>query len=151
MRCSTSTVGWADVGPVLDAGAAWFERSSRVGVVRACFSAASYVDFGGDLLAVCQAWVPSGPLHLRLASPPPWLPGCASTSTVDPGRRWAPAVLDAGRLVAWRDLSANVLAGVRSPFDDPLTSDVVARLDDGDLAGVARRIGGRGPGLDAHR
>ncbi len=132
---------------VADAGAAWFERSTEVGVVRACFSTVSYVDFGGDLLAVGDPSIPSGPVHLRVTRLPPFVAGQEVEVAVTAERRWRPPAVDPCGLAAQRDLISAMLHPAASPFDPVLTADVRSLLEAGDLGGVARLIGGRGPGL----
>jgi hypothetical protein len=157
----------------LDAGDGWFELPSpATGVLRAVFGRAAYVDFGDRLLAVGDAGVPSGPLHLRvrrlpmlvhgervtLAESVAELCGIRYTSaahswgwegviTLDGAARWRPAPVDAGGLARHAGLARAVLGGLRPALAGPILERVRGLVAAGDLVGAAHLLGGRGPGL----
>lgn len=103
------------------------------GRVVAVYSRAAYLQFPGGLLAVTSARAPAGPLHLRY----PALPAL---------RLGAPVWTDGFRLTGpgWAvALDAPTWVGELSPPLPP----AIAVPDLAELAGLAARLGGRGPGL----
>jgi Protein of unknown function (DUF2877) len=146
----------------LDAGAAWFSGDADVSRGKVCgvFGRACYLRFGDRLLALCRADVASGPLHLRIPALPALTVGDAVVSApgrlrvpsvtihIPPDRRWAPDPVTIGDLlgkarsraeVRWSGPSHTGLDGIVEP-----ARELLAR---GDLVGLARLVGGRGPGL----
>lgn len=101
------------------------------GRVVAVYSRAAYLQFPSGLLAVTSARAPAGPLHLRYPAllalrpgAPVWTDGFRLT-----GPGWAVA------------LDAPTWVGELSP------PPAIAAPDLAGLAGLAARLGGRGPGL----
>jgi hypothetical protein len=135
---------------VVDAGAAWFEPapSATSGTVCGVFRRAVYVRFGSRLLAICQADVASGPLHLRLSALPAValggrvvfeggrLEAGSVTVEVAPDHRWDPA-----------PVAAEALRHLARGAPDPDLGKFLPLVARRDLAGLARLVGGRGPGL----
>jgi hypothetical protein len=132
---------------VLDAGEAWFERPTPVGVVRARFARAAYVDFGGELLAVGDGALPPGPIHLRLRRLPSLTVGQRFRVVIDSRHCWRPTAIDPHGLVRHRDMARATLGRIPSPFGGGLTRRVQAMVDAGAVVELAGLIGGRGPGL----
>lgn len=123
----------------LDVGAGVREAADRpaAGSVVATFRAACYLRFPAGLLALTTAAAPPGPLHLRVRRLPVLRPGDA-------------AYLDVSSLsgrgdTTWSvDLDAPTWTGALPPAGRPRSlSPARVRA----LAGLAARIGGRGPGL----
>jgi Protein of unknown function (DUF2877) len=106
---------------MIDAGQGWLEPGTPTltGTVRGVFRRALYVEVGDDLLAICDATAPPGPVHLRVRH----LPVCGVGDRV--------TIADLDRATAWRP----------PPLPD------LTRTRDLDLVGAARVLGGRGPGL----
>lgn len=148
---------------MLDAGDAWFDTAAGPadGTVCGVFGRAAYLRFGSRLLALCGPDVASGPLHLRIDPLPVMAvgqPAALSGSRLHiggravlwgPEHRWTPRPLAAAALRA---------AGKAAQPVDPeraaeigLAAGVVAGalrlVAAGDLPGLARLVGGRGPGL----
>lgn len=158
-----------DVIDVIDAGDGWrpWRRRTAVGVVRAVFRRAVYLDVGDGLLAVCDANVPSGPIHLRVRRLPALVPGESVTITdgrllaaagvvdLNAASPWHPPPLDADGLAGHRRTAlatlaeAHVLRSRRTGdrYAVPSASSLRRQLATGDLVGAARLLGGRGPGL----
>jgi len=146
----------------LDAGAAWFPGGADVSRGRVCavFGRACYLRFGDRLRALCRADVASGPLHLRtpvlpaltVGDPVGFQPGrlqvASVTIDIAPDRRWAPDPVATGDLLAMARRRPEVHWS--APPDTGLDAilgparELVARRD---LVGLARLVGGRGPGL----
>ena len=132
------------------------------GRVLAVYTAAAYVQAPTGLLALTTAHAPRGPLHVRGTALPPLRPGdvvttdgtelCAGglrmklNAPTWRGALPSPAHLTAHAQVgvwATRDICGSQL--LRNPsLAEPLLADV---LRVGDVAALARILGGRGPGL----
>jgi hypothetical protein len=130
------------VWEVIDAGEGWRARfGAKTGRVMAVFRRAAYLDVGGELLAVCDASAPAGPIHLRVRQCPRFTTGASV------------ALPDLAGIPVWRPPpvdEAGLDARKRFPYVEPTLLDldgVVDRLEHGDLLGAARLLGGRGPGL----
>lgn len=157
----------------LDAGVAWYDGlvaggGSGAGTVYGVFRHGCYLRFEDRVVALCDASVASGPLHLRLLSVPGlargdrveagdgWLETPSGTLLVPPERRWAPPPVDARALdAAARRRYGDLTGGFGGSGDleaawdlggcrwERLTELVAA----GDLVALAETVGGRGPGL----
>ena len=146
---------------VVDAGDAWFDARTGTGEgrVAAVFRHAAYLRFGTRLLALCPAEVDAGPLHLRLDRLPALAAelratlseGHLAVGPVDVGlgeeHRWRPVPVDGAALRA----APAPTPAPGAAADAGLPADVVAEaarlVERGDLTGLARAVGGRGPGL----
>jgi hypothetical protein len=132
----------------VDAGQGWVGLGTPTvtGRVRAVFRRAAYVDVDGELLAVCDESVPPGPLHLRVARLPPLAAGDTfSIEGLDRVPRWQPAAIDPDGLERHR-ADAVALLNPDSRRNRGRSPTLIASSSE-DLVGVARLIGGRGPGL----
>jgi hypothetical protein len=151
--------------PVIDAGDAWFEQAApAVGAVCGAFRRAAYLRLDGRILAVCDAQVAPGPLHLRLDRLPdlavgrpvqlgggrlsvgPW------SVAVEDDRRWTPRPVDPQALRQALALRPRHGAGqptvvAEAGLAQPILDRIPALLQDGDLVSVAHLVGGRGAGL----
>lgn len=132
------------------------------GRVLAVYAAAAYLQVPTGLLALTTAQAPRGPLHVRGTALPPLRPGDVVTTDgtelcagglrmkLDAptwrGKLPSPALLKAHAQVAvraTRDIRGSQL--LRNPLlAEPRLADV---LRVGDVAALARVLGGRGPGL----
>lgn len=137
------------------------------GTVVAVYRRAAYLRLDGDIVALVDASVPPGPLHVRCAALPPLHEGqpVAGDGTRLAGGHWAlrvdgpvwrgalpdpgalgPGALDPGRwdvdaLVGGREAEVEPEVG---PEVEPEVADLVRA---GRLEELAARVGGRGPGL----
>ena len=158
---------------VLDAGGAWFEAGvgPAGGSVCGVFRLAAYLRVGGRILALCGPTVAAGPLHLRLDRLPVLCVGQpvvleGGRLAVGPGRgpsgaealsldlrsapRWAPRPVDPAALLEAAARAGHLPADGRAAGVDlpgPVVEGAGRMLLDGDLTGLARLVGGRGPGL----
>lgn len=152
----------------LDAGAAWRDVTDGCGRVRAVFRRAIHLDLDpGGLLVVVDGDAPSGPLHLRVDTPPAVAAGdgvALAGGRLRLGRgsvdvratpAWTPPAVALRRHLVEIDGARRLPAvgggagGGRSALAG--RADLVDRVRDllriDDLGAVARVLGGWGPGL----
>lgn len=131
----------------LDVGVGARRIATRHGAGRvvAVYRAAAYLRFPAGLLALTNGRAPPGPLHLRVAIVPVLQPGdpvCVDAAGVY-GRHWSISLdaptwvgeLPPGDAVPWPQRPAGPAGSLGR------------LLRTGGVAGLAARIGGRGPGL----
>jgi uncharacterized protein DUF2877 len=159
----------------VDAGAAWASLADGPGRVEAVFSRAVHIQLGHELLVLVDASGISGPLHLRVRALPAVRSGAAVSvvggrlrlgqSSIDlrsvpawtpPRLRLGRSTIDLRSVPAWTPPPihgrprAHRLPGVeQSAFANrpQLVSRVRTLLRLDDLNGLARLLGGWGPGL----
>jgi hypothetical protein len=140
----------------LDAGAAWSSVPVGRATVRAVFSRAIHVDVAGSgPMVIADAAVPPGPLHLRVNPLPVVAEG--ATVLIEDGRlRLATSSLDLRLVPTWTPppcggpLRSHPVPGTeRSALAgrSALLERVRRLLAHDDVDGVARHLGGLGPGL----
>jgi len=146
------------------------------GVVCGVFGRAAYLRFGDRVMAMCCADVAPGPMHLRIERLPTLRVGMPAVlsehrlrvATLDlvlaTERRWGPAKAQPDALARCGPLAAEVLRGEPScgpavrggiaagapestGLPSPILEDAARSVQRGDVAALARRVGGLGPGL----
>ncbi len=138
----------------LGAGAAAAVAVPGPGRVVGVYSRAAYLRVPGGLVALTTFDVPSGPLHARaqvdlgrlrlhdrVVVTPSWLQAGPILVDLGGAERWRGRLPSAAELDAGQDLAGELLEGA------PASSLEIDPGDPRDLARVAQRIGGVGPGL----
>lgn len=149
-------------GPVeLGLGALEVLSVPGTGRVVGVYARAAYLRMPAGLLALTSLGVPSGPGHARCAEPLGRLALDDRVVVTGTFLQAGPVLFDIGRARVWRGpvptaselesgrrLALDLLEGApASSLEQSVAESAAEKLKQGDIAGVAGRLGGVGPGL----